>query len=87
MTFSLDATLGRVNSEQNTINSQQNRIIKLFSVLAVVLLPPTLIASVYGMNFAHIPELQWRWGYPFSLGLMLVSAIVPYLVFRYKRWL
>ena len=87
VTFSLDATLGRVNSEQNTINSQQNRIIKLFSVLAVVLLPPTLIASVYGMNFAHIPELQWRWGYPFSLGLMLVSAIVPYLVFRYKRWL
>jgi magnesium transporter len=87
VTFALDATLGRVNSEQNTINSQQNKIIKLFSVLAVVLLPPTLIASIYGMNFAHIPELRWRWGYPFSLVLMLISAIVPYLVFRYKRWL
>ena len=87
VTFALDATLGRVNSEQNTINSQQNKIIKLFSVLAVVLLPPTLIASIYGMNFAHIPELSWRWGYPFSLVLMLISAIVPYLIFRYKRWL
>lgn len=85
--FFLDATLGRVNSEQNTINSQQNKIIKLFSVLAVVLLPPTLIASIYGMNFAFIPELKWKWGYPFSLVLMVTSAIVPYLIFRYKRWL
>ncbi|HYD82427.1 MAG TPA: magnesium transporter CorA family protein, partial [Opitutus sp.] len=85
--FFLDATLGRVNSEQNTINSQQNKIIKLFSVLAVVLLPPTLIASIYGMNFEFIPELKWKWGYPFSLVLMLISAIVPYLIFRYKRWL
>ena len=85
--FSLDATLGRVNSEQNAINSQQNKIIKLFSVLAVVLLPPTLIASIYGMNFEFMPELKWKWGYPFSLVLMVTSAIVPYLVFRYKRWL
>jgi magnesium transporter len=85
--FFLDATLGRVNSEQNTINSQQNKIIKLFSVLAVVLLPPTLIASIYGMNFEFIPELKWKWGYPFALVLMLTSAIVPYLIFRYKRWL
>ena len=85
--FALDATLGRVNSEQNKINSEQSRIIKLFSVLAVVLLPPTLIASIYGMNFEHIPELKWKWGYPFSLTLMLISAIVPYLIFRYKRWL
>ncbi|WP_175414901.1 magnesium transporter CorA family protein [Nibricoccus aquaticus] len=87
VSFFLDATLGRVNSEQNTINSQQNKIIKLFSVLAVVLLPPTLIASIYGMNFQVIPELKWKFGYPFSLALMVVSAVVPYLIFRYKRWL
>jgi len=87
VTFILDATLGLINSDQNTINSQQNRIIKLFSVLAVVLLPPTLVASIYGMNFRHMPELQWSWGYPFALGLMLVSAVVPYLIFKYKRWL
>jgi magnesium transporter len=85
--FFLDATLGRINSEQNTLNSQQNKIIKLFSVLAVVLLPPTLVASIYGMNFRHMPELTWVWGYPLSLALMLVSAVVPYLVFKYKRWL
>jgi magnesium transporter len=87
VTFILDATLGLIDSEQNTINSQQNRIIKLFSVLAVVLLPPTLVASVYGMNFQHMPELRWTWGYPFALALMLLSAVVPYLIFKYKRWL
>lgn len=86
VTFILDATLGLINSEQNTINSQQNKIIKLFSVLAVVLLPPTLIASIYGMNFQHMPELRWPWGYPLALALMVVSAVVPYLVFKYKRW-
>lgn len=87
VTFILDATLGRINSDQNTINSQQNKIIKLFSVLAVVMLPPTLIASIYGMNFQHMPELKWTWGYPLALALMLVSSVVPYLVFKYKRWL
>ncbi len=78
--FFLDATLGRINSEQNTI-------IKLFSVLAVVFLPPTLIASVYGMNFQHMPELKWVSGYPLSLILMLAAAIVPYFVFKRKGWL
>lgn len=87
VTFILDATLGRINSDQNSINSQQNKIIKLFSVLAVVLLPPTLVASIYGMNFQHMPELKWTWGYPLSLALMLVAGVVPYLVFKYKRWL
>jgi len=87
VTFILDATLGLINSEQNTINSKQNKIIKLFSVLAVVLLPPTLVASIYGMNFQHMPELRWTFGYPMALGLMLISAIVPYLIFKYKRWL
>lgn len=87
VTFILDATLGLINSDQNTINSQQNKIIKLFSVLAVVLLPPTLVASIYGMNFLHMPELRWTWGYPFALALMLLSSVVPYLIFKYKKWL
>ncbi len=78
--FALDATLGRINSEQNTI-------IKLFSVLAVVLLPPTLIASIYGMNFDYFPELHWRLGYPFSLILMVAAAILPYMLFKRKGWL
>lgn len=87
VTFILDATLGRINSDQNAMNSQQNKIIKLFSVLAVVLLPPTLVASIYGMNFEHMPELKWTWGYPLSLALMILAGVVPYLVFKYKRWL
>lgn len=78
--FELQATLGRINNEQNMI-------IKLFSVLAVVLLPPTLVASIYGMNFENIPELTWEYGYPYALLLMLISAIVPYAFFKYKRWL
>lgn len=77
--FFLDATLGRINIEQNTI-------IKLFSVLAVVFLPPTLIASIYGMNFEYMPELKWLLGYPFSLLLILLSAILPYVFFRRKGW-
>jgi magnesium transporter len=78
--FVLDATLGLVGLEQN-------RIIKLFSVAAVVLMPPTLIASIYGMNFSHMPELKWQYGYPMALGLMVVAAVLPYLFFRWKRWL
>jgi magnesium transporter len=62
-------------------------VVKIFSVLAVVFLPPTLVASVYGMNFQHMPELGWWFGYPFSLALMLISAILPYVLFRRKRWL
>ncbi|MBE0412417.1 magnesium/cobalt transporter CorA [Yoonia sp.] len=80
ITFLLDATLGMINIEQNAI-------IKIFSVAAVVFLPPTLIASIYGMNFAHMPELQWPLGYPFALGIMLLSAILPYLFFKYRGWL
>ncbi len=78
--FLLDATLG-------TIANEQNQIIKLFSVMAVVLLPPTLIASIYGMNFHHMPELDWEFGYPFALLLMVVVAIVPVVYFRRKGWL
>lgn len=80
ITFMLDATLGMVQIEQN-------QIIKLFSVAAVMLMPPTLIASIYGMNFKNMPELEWVWGYPFALVLMVVSALVFYLYFRSRGWL
>lgn len=78
--FLLDATLG-------LINLQQNQIIKIFSVAAVVFLPPTLVASIYGMNFQDMPELKWLFGYPWALGLMVMSAILPYLYFKRRRWL
>ena len=78
--FLLDTTLG-------TINIQQNDIIKIFSIAAVVLLPPTLVASVYGMNFDVMPELKWVIGYPFALVLMVLSAALPYLYFKRKGWL
>ncbi len=80
ITFLLDATLGMINIEQNNI-------IKIFSVAAVVFLPPTLIASIYGMNFRHMPELDWLFGYPYALGLMLFCGVLPYLYFKWKRWL
>ena len=78
--FLLDATLG-------FINLAQNDIIKLFSVLAVIFMPPTMIASIYGMNFKAMPELDWPWGYPAALILMALVAVGPYLYFRWKRWL
>jgi magnesium transporter len=78
--FLLDATVG-------FININQNKIIKIFSVASVALLPPTLIASVYGMNFEHMPELKWPWGYPFALGLMALSVAAPIIYFRRKGWL
>ncbi len=78
--FLLDATLG-------FINIRQNAIMQLFSVVAVVFLPPTLVASMYGMNFEWMPELTWPWGYPMALGLMLATAVGPYLWFKRKGWL
>lgn len=80
ITFVLDAMLGVVNLEQNNI-------IKLFSVMAVVLMPPTLIASIYGMNFKAMPELEWAHGYPMALVMMLAAAVLPYFLFRWKNWL
>ena len=80
LNFMLDATLGMVTIEQN-------QIIKLFSVAAVMLMPPTLVASIYGMNFKHMPELEWTWGYPGALCLMAIAAIVPYIYVRAKGWL
>ena len=80
ITFLLDATLGMVSLEQNNV-------IKLFSVMAVTLMPPTLIASIYGMNFEHMPELKWVYGYPLALIAMVIAAIGPYFFFKWKRWL
>ncbi len=78
--FLMDATVG-------FININQNKIIKIFSVASVALLPPTLIASIYGMNFQFMPELGLEWGYPYALILMLASAIVPMFYFRKRGWL
>src|SRR5215831_19166929 len=80
ITFVLDAMLGVVNLEQNNI-------IKLFSVMAVVLMPPTLIASIYGMNFKDMPELEWHHGYPLAILAMLLAAVGPYMYFKWKKWL
>ena len=78
--FLLDATLGLVNLEQNNI-------IKLFSVMAVIFMPPTLVASIYGMNFKLMPELEWHLGYPMAIAIMVMAGLLPYLFFRWKRWL
>jgi magnesium transporter len=80
VTFLLDAMVG-------VISVEQNNIIKLFSVAAVVLMPPTLIASIYGMNFKNMPELGWEFGYPMAIILMVIAAILPYWFFKWKRWL
>jgi len=78
--FLLDAMLGVVTIEQNNV-------IKIFSVAAVALMPPTLIASIYGMNFKHMPELDWQFGYPLAIMLMLFAAALPYFFFKWKKWL
>ncbi|TWD55309.1 magnesium transporter [Agrobacterium vitis] len=80
ISFMLDASLGLINVEQNAI-------IKIFSIASVVFLPPTLVASIYGMNFHVMPELNWHFGYPVALFFMVVSAVVPFLFFRWKGWL
>lgn len=78
--FQLESTLGMINVEQNLIA-------KIFSVVALIFLPPTLVAGFYGMNFAHMPELTWPFGYPMAIVLMLLFAVLPYVYFRHKRWL
>lgn len=80
VSFLLDATLGMINNEQNAI-------IKILSVAALVFLPPTLVAGIYGMNFRHLPELEWPHGYPMALIIMIGSAVLPYLWFKRKGWL
>ncbi|WWO96995.1 MAG: magnesium/cobalt transporter CorA [Candidatus Dasytiphilus stammeri] len=78
--FLLQAAMGFINIEQN-------KIIKIFSVVSVIFLPPTLVASSYGMNFKYIPELQWSWGYPIAILLMFLTGAAPYAYFKYKKWL
>ena len=78
--FLMDATVG-------FININQNKVIKIFSVASVAMLPPTLIASIYGMNFKFMPELEWMGGYPFALTLMIISVLLPYVYFKRKGWL
>ena len=78
--FLLNAALGFINIEQN-------KIIKIFSIAAVVFMPPTVIASIFGMNFHYMPELSWSWGYPLSLVLMVLAGLSPYVYFKRKKWL
>jgi magnesium transporter len=78
--FMQDGVIGIVNIEQNNI-------IKIFSIAAVAMMPPTLIASIYGMNFKTIPELEWVYGYPYAVALMIFSAILPFILFKWKGWL
>jgi magnesium transporter len=76
-----------MDAAQGFINIEQNQIIKIFSIAAVVFLPPTLVASLYGMNFQLMPELQWEFGYPMAVILMILSGIAPYWYFKRKGWL
>ena len=76
----LDATLGLINIEQSNI-------IKVLTVVSVVGVPPTLVASMYGMNFHNMPELDWAWGYPWGLSLILISAVGPLIWFKVRGWL
>lgn len=80
MNFLLEATLGMINLDQN-------QVIKIFSIVAVVFLPPTLVATVYGMNFTRMPELDWQFGYPLAIGAMVIAALVPLWYFNRKGWL
>ena len=80
LVFLLDASLGLISLEQNNV-------MKIFSIFAVVFMPPTLVAGIYGMNFEHMPELKWLLGYPFALALILASAVLPYWFARRKGWL
>jgi magnesium transporter len=80
VSFILDATLGMISIDQNNI-------LKIFSVVTVFLLPPSVIGAVYGMNFEHMPWLHAQWGFPVALGLMVASAVIPYVIFKRRGWL
>ncbi|CAM5786441.1 magnesium/cobalt transporter CorA [Rhizobacter sp. Root404] len=86
-TFLFDKINFLMNATVGFININQNKIIKIFSVASVALLPPTLIASIYGMNFKAMPELDWSLGYPYALGLMVMSVAAPLIYFRRKGWM
>jgi len=76
----LDATLGLINVEQNNI-------IKVLTIVSVVGIPPTLIASMYGMNFKGMPEYDWAWGYPYGLAMIALSAVLPLAWFKWRGWI
>jgi magnesium transporter len=78
--FLLDATLGLINTEQNAI-------VRIISVVSVLIMPPMLVASIYGMNFRFMPELDWRLGYPLALGAMVAAALIPFVYFKRRGWL
>ena len=78
--FLLDATLG-------FINIAQNNVMKVLTVVSVAGVPPVLVAGIYGMNFKSMPELEWVWGYPYSLVLMLATTLIPLAIFRWRGWL
>lgn len=71
----------------NHMSVEQNKVIKIFTVMSVIFLPPTMIASIYGMNYKHMPELEWVFGYPFALSLIVLSAVLPLYIFKKKGWL
>jgi magnesium transporter len=77
--FLLDAVLGFINTEQNDL-------FKVLTIVSVVGVPPTLVASIYGMNFVSIPELHWRLGYPYALGLIVLTTVLPMVWFKWKGW-
>ncbi len=81
----------RLGYLQNTflglLNIEQNQVIKIFTIMSVAFLPPTLIASIYGMNFEFMPELKWHYGYPLALILMVLSAVIPLVIFKRKGWI
>jgi magnesium transporter len=81
----------RLDYLQNTvlglIDIEQNKSIKIFTIVAVIFMPPTLIASIYGMNFKHIPELEWLWGYPFAISLIVISSLLTLYIFKKRGWL
>lgn len=87
MRFLMDRTTFLLNATLGAISIEQNKSMKIFSLLAVTLMPPTLIAGIYGMNFKHMPELEWLYGYPGALAMMVVVGLVPYLVFRWRGWI
>ncbi|MDF1780412.1 MAG: magnesium/cobalt transporter CorA [Alcanivoracaceae bacterium] len=86
-TFLFDKINFLMDAAQGFINIEQNQIIKIFSIAAVVFLPPTLVASLYGMNFRIMPELQWQYGYPMAIVLMFLAGLAPYVYFKRKGWL
>jgi len=88
---SISFIFARLDYLQNTllgmINMQQNKTIKIFTIVSVIFMPPTLIASIYGMNFKIMPELEWTNGYPFAIVLIIASSLATLLLFRTKKWL